>query len=49
MPRLYAREHKSEEVVVLQTMIVGEDKFLCELMLKKDFDELFEEEELDNG
>ena len=45
MPRLYGRERKSEEVVVLQTIIVGEDRFLCEVMYKSDFDELFEKEE----
>ena len=34
-----------EPVVVIQTMILSDNHFLCEVMWKSDFDEIFKENE----
>ena len=40
-PSLY---YNSAEVVVLQVMLCGDNEFLAELIYKKDYDEIFNEQ-----
>ena len=45
-PRL---TESGSEIVVIQAMMLSETLYMCEVMYKGDFDELFEKEEQGNG
>ena len=49
-PEFYKREsaYNKEPVVVLQTMVVGENRVISEIIYKKDFDKIFEEVDSEN-
>lgn len=40
-PRLKTGEYEYERIVVLQTMLLPENGYLCEIMWQSDFDEMF--------